>query len=365
LREDTRPVLIDRDFWNGRRVLVTGHTGFKGSWLCLWLQALGADVTGLSRGVPTTPSLYELAGVGRGMAEIAVDVRDRAGMQAALQSARPEVVLHMAAQPMVRRSIAEPALTYEVNVMGTVNALEAIRGLGDCVRAAVLVTSDKCYAHRGDEPRRFAEGDALGGADPYSSSKAAAELVAGAYRSTFFSGREGPRLASARAGNVIGGGDWGQDRLLPDILRAVASGEPLLVRNPLAVRPWQHVLCPVSGYLLLAEELWRSGDAARAWNFGPAAADERTVGEVVARLGELWEGALRWKLDERENPPEAAHLALDSSQAERELGWRPPWGLDQALARLVEWHRAHMRGEEMRTVTVAQIERFAQESTSA
>jgi CDP-glucose 4,6-dehydratase len=365
LREDTRPVLIDRDFWNGRRVLVTGHTGFKGSWLCLWLQSLGANVTGLSRGVPTTPSLYELAGVGRGMTEIAVDVRDRAGMQAALHTARPEVVLHMAAQPMVRRSIAEPALTYEVNVMGTVNALEAIRGVGDCVRAAVLVTSDKCYEHRGDEPRRFVEGDPLGGADPYSSSKAAAELVASAYRSTFFSGRDAPRLASARAGNVIGGGDWGQDRLLPDILRAVLSGEPLLVRSPLAVRPWQHVLCPVSGYLRLAEELWRGEGAARAWNFGPAAADERTVGELVARLGEMWEGELRWELDERENPPEAAHLALDSSQAERELGWRPAWDLDQALTRLVEWHRAHMRGQEMRAVSLAQIERFAQECADA
>ena len=245
-------------------------------------------------------------------------------------------MLHLAAQPMVRRSISDPALTYEVNVMGTVNVLEAVRAIGDTVQAVVLVTTDKCYENTASEPRRFAESDRLGGSDPYSSSKAAAELVAAAYRRTYFEGPRAPRVASARAGNVIGGGDWGQDRLLPDIMRAAGTGEPVRVRNPSAVRPWQHVLNPLSGYLLLAQELCRDAGAARAWNFGPAAQDERTVGWIVERLAELWDGDLLWEVDEGENPPEAAHLALDSGLAERELGWRPAWGLQRGSGR-VSW----------------------------
>jgi CDP-glucose 4,6-dehydratase len=353
------PVLIDPDFWQDRRVLITGHTGFKGSWLSLWLRSMGATVTGISRGVPTRPSLYELAGAGAGVSEIAADLRDGAGMRDALAHARPEVVLHLAAQPMVRRSISEPALTYEVNVMGTVNVLEAVRDLGDMVRAVVLVTTDRCYENTAAEPRRFVESDRLGGSDPYSSSKAAAELVAAAYRRTYFEGPDTARVASARTGNVIGGGDWGQDRLLPDIMRAAGSGEPVRVHNPSAVRPWQHVLNPLSGYLLLAQELCRDAGAARAWNFGPAAQDERTVGWIVERLAELWDGELLWEVDEGENPPEAAHLAVDSTLAERALGWRPAWDLDEALTRLVEWHRAQLRGEQMRAVTLGQIESFA------
>ncbi len=356
------PVPIDPDFWRRRRVLVTGHTGFKGAWLSLWLQSLGAEVTGLAPGVPTSPSLFELAAVGAQMRHLAVDVRDGAAVRGALEEARPEVVMHLAAQPMVRRSLLDPVMTYEVNVMGTVNVLEAVRQAAHDVLALVVVTSDKCYENPAGGSRRFVEGDALGGADPYSSSKACAELVTGAYRRSFFTGDGTPRLASARAGNVIGGGDWGEDRLVPDAVRAVETGAPLLVRNPHAVRPWQHVLSPLSGYLQLAEALARGKTAAAeagqdqgTWNFGPEEADARPVSWIVQRLTELWSGELEWRLDDAGNPPEADHLALDSSAAERQLDWRPLWPLPQALELVVEWHQAHRRGEDMRRASLAQI----------
>jgi CDP-glucose 4,6-dehydratase len=352
-------VAIDADFWAGRRVLITGHTGFKGAWLSLWLQSLGAELTGLAPGPPTRPSLYELAAVGRGMREHALDVRDAAAVREALRAARAEVVLHLAGQAIVSRSLEDPLLTYEVNVMGTANVLEAVRVAGESVRAVVVVTSDKCYENSARSPRAFIEDDPLGGADPYSSSKACAELVAAAYRRAFFSDEESPRVATARAGNVLGGGDWGRDRLIPDIVRAVQAGAPLRVRNPDAVRPWQHVLNPLSGYLLLAEHLWRSPSAARAWNFGPSAADTRAVSWVVRRLAALWDGAFAWERDAERAPLEAGQLALDSSAARRELGWRPAWDLAQALERLVEWHRAQLEGADMRALSLAQIERYA------
>lgn len=346
-------------------MLLTGHTGFKGAWLSLWLQALGARVSGLAPGPPTQPSLYELAGVGAGMSERAVDVRDAAGVQGALREERPEVVLHLAAQPMVRRSLRDPAMTYAVNVLGTVNVLEAVRVEPGDVRAVVVVTSDKCYENPEGGSRRFVEGDPLGGSDPYSSSKACAELVTAAYRRSFFSvgdarsaARPGPQIASARAGNVIGGGDWGEDRLIGDIVRAVGAGEVVRLRNPEAVRPWQHVLNPLSGYLRLAEELWRSPEAAGAWNFGPREDDARTVRWIVERLEALWDGAFAWELDGGENPPEAGHLELDSEKAGRQLDWRAAWDLGEALERIVEWHDAERRGEDMRRVSLEQIERF-------
>jgi CDP-glucose 4,6-dehydratase len=351
-------VEINSQFWAQRRVLITGHTGFKGAWLSLWLQSLGAELTGLSPGPPTQPSLYELAGVGAHMREHAVDVRDAGALCEAVEGARPEVVLHLAAQPMVRRSLFDPALTYEVNVMGTVNVLEAVRRAGGGVRAVVVVTSDKCYENDGGGTR-FVEGDRLGGEDPYSSSKACAELVCSAYRSSFFSGGEGSRLATARAGNVIGGGDWGEGRLIADIVRAVQTGEPLRVRNPQAVRPWQHVLNPLSGYLRLAERLWETSEAARAWNFGPREGDLRSVSWIVERLGTLWGGALDWQLDEARNPPEAGYLSLDSRAAEGGLGWTARWELQEALAKIVEWHEAQRAGEDMRAVSLRQIGEFA------
>jgi len=351
---------IDPDFWAGRRVLLTGHTGFKGAWLSLWLQALGARVSGLAPGPPTRPSLYELAGLAAGMElERDCDVRDAEALRGALREARPEVVLHLAAQPMVRRSLRDPALTYAVNVLGTVNVLEAVRLEAGDVRAVVVVTSDKCYENPGDQSRRFVEGDPLGGSDPYSSSKACAELVTASYRRSFFSTEDAPQIASARAGNVIGGGDWGEDRLIGDIVRAVRAGKTVKVRNPDAVRPWQHVLNPLSGYLLLAQELCGSPLAAQAWNFGPRDGDARTVGWIVERLEALWGGALRWELDGAENPPEASHLALDSSKAERELGWRAEWDLGEALQRIVQWHEAERGGKDMRGTSLAQIERFS------
>jgi CDP-glucose 4,6-dehydratase len=354
------PVPIDPDFWAGRRVLLTGHTGFKGAWTALWLQTLGARVTGLAPGTPTRPSLYELAGIGARMeSERAVDVRDADAVRQALREARPEVVLHLAAQPMVRRSLRDPAMTYAVNVIGTVNVLEAVRTEQGDVRAVVVVTSDKCYENPEGGSRRFVESDSLGGSDPYSSSKACAELITAAYRRSFFSAKDAPRTASARAGNVIGGGDWGEDRLIGDIVRGVQAGATVKLRNPQAVRPWQHVLNPLSGYLQLAQELWSSRDAAQAWNFGPREGDAQTVRWIVERLEALWGGAFRWELDEGENPPEAGHLALDSSKAEQRLGWRAEWDLGQALERVVEWHEAQRSGEEMRKMSTEQIEQFA------
>ena len=357
----TALVAIERDFWTGRRVLVTGHTGFKGAWLSLWLQHLGARVSGLAAGAPTRPSLFELAHVGDHMQQHAADIRDARRVDECVAAASPEVLFHLAAQPIVRRALAEPAQAYQVNVMGTVNMLEAARRLGGELRAVVVVTSDKCYENDGSPGRRFSEGDALGGADPYSSSKACAELVASAYRRSYF---DGERIATARAGNVIGGGDWGEDRLLADAARAIEAGTPLLVRNPAAVRPWQHVLNPLGGYLLLAQRLCERAGTARAWNFGPAAEDERPVSWILDRLAELWDGELRWQRDGREHPAEAPYLALASAAAAKELGWRAGWQLDEALESIVSWHRAQREGQPARSVSMAQIEDFASASSA-
>jgi CDP-glucose 4,6-dehydratase len=365
--------IIDPDSWDGRQVLLTGHTGFKGAWLALWLQMLGARVSGLALAPPTEPSLYGLARVSAHMAtEESVDIRDAAGVRQAVHAARPEIVVHLAAQPLVRQSLRDPVLTFAVNVLGTVHLLDAVRHAGDSVRAVIVVTSDKCYANHLEEPRRFVESDPLGGRDPYSSSKACAELVTASYRESFFSfpsadaARAG--IATARAGNVIGGGDFGEERLVPDILRAHRCGETLSLRHPDAVRPWQHVLNPLSGYLRLAqalcEEAAGAGDrasrrVARAWNFGPPEQDCCTVSEIVRRLGERLDGALGVELDRGTQPPEAGRLELDSSAAEELLGWRPRWDLDEALAQVARWHVAERAGEDMRRVSLEQIEAFS------
>jgi CDP-glucose 4,6-dehydratase len=348
---------VDPGFWRGRRVLVTGHTGFKGSWLSLWLGAMGAEVSGLANGIPTDPSLFELAALGDDMRTFGVDVRDPDAVTQAVRDAAPEVVLHLAAQPLVRPSFVDPRETYETNVMGTVNVLEAVRTTGG-VRVVVNVTSDKCYENREWE-WAYREDEPMGGHDPYSSSKGASELVTSAYRRSFFSDPDGTRLASARAGNVIGGGDWGADRLIPDVLRAALAGEVVQIRNPGATRPWQHVLNPLSGYLVLAQRLWEDPGAATAWNFGPSEEDARPVGWLLERLDALWPGGLAWEHDAGEHPHEAHYLKVDSSRARAHLGWAPRWGLEQALASIVEWYTALAAGQDMRAVTLAQLEAFS------
>lgn len=348
---------MNAQFWRGRRVLVTGHTGFKGSWLCLWLASLGAEVHGYALSPPTNPALFDVAKVGDLLAasEIA-DVRDCESLSAAVGRARPEIVFHLAAQPLVRYSYRAPVETYAVNVMGTVHLLEAVRQ-NDCVRAVVSVTTDKCYENR-EWSWGYRENEPLGGHDPYSSSKACAELVSAAYRTSFLA-ESRVALATARAGNVIGGGDWAADRLLPDFLRALDAGETLTIRSPGAIRPWQHVLEPLSGYLALAEALVESGtQAAEAWNFGPVDDDARPVGWILdhlaARVPEL-----RWHCDSAPQPHEANYLKLDSSKARARLGWAPRWRLDKALDMTVAWHRAWQRGDDMRVLSMAQIAEYA------
>jgi CDP-glucose 4,6-dehydratase len=357
---------VEPEFWRDRRVLVTGHTGFKGAWLALWLQALGARVIGFSLGVPTQPSLFELACVSDGMESIEGDVRDFRALSDALSATRPEIVIHMAAQSLVRPSFAEPRATYEVNVMGTVNLLDAVRRDGN-VRVMVNVTSDKCYENREWE-WAYREDEPMGGHDPYSSSKGCAELVTDAFRRSFFGGADSTRLASARAGNVIGGGDWAKDRLIPDLMRAALDGRTMRVRCPDSIRPWQHVLNPLSGYLLLAQALWSSAELAGGWNFGPADEDVRSVRWVVERLAARWPQRLPL-VEDAEQPGrrlhEARYLKLDSSLARSRLGWQPRWGLGEGLDATVSWYGALQNGEDMAAVTAAQIEAYEQTAALA
>ncbi|MDR2365879.1 MAG: CDP-glucose 4,6-dehydratase [Zoogloeaceae bacterium] len=347
-------------FWQDRRVFITGHTGFKGSWLSLMLSRLGAKITGFALPPPTTPALFDLARAGQDMHSIIADLRDADAIDRAVREARPEIILHLAAQPLVRQSYDDPEETYAVNVMGLVNLLEAARR-SDSTRAIVVITSDKCYENR-EWPWGYRENEALGGHDPYSSSKACAEIVAAAWRSSFFAPEARTHVATARAGNVIGGGDWGKDRLIPDILNAIATRQPPRLRNPEAVRPWQHVLEPLSGYLLLAEKLYAEGAAwAEAWNFGPADADAQSVRQLVETLAQHWPDAFPWEPETAAQPHEAGALRLDSSKARARLGWRPRWNLRAALARVAHWHQAWQAGEDMRAVTLAQIAAFEQE----
>jgi len=312
------------------------------------------------------PSLYELARVGDGMESVEGDVRDADAVSAVMTACAPELVIHMAAQSLVRRSLTEPRETYQINVMGTVNLLDAVRRHGDGVRAVVIVTSDKCYRTRESE-RGYREHEPMGGDDPYSSSKGCAELVTEAFRSSYFSARapdgeplagHGARIASARAGNAIGGGDWGEDRLVPDVMRAALAGEPVRVRQPRAVRPWQHVLNALSGYLVLARALWDSPEHACGWNFGPPQEEARTVAWIVQHLAALWPGGVRWELDPGPQRRETAYLRLDSSRARARLGWSPALGLEGALQSIVEWYQALRGGADMRAVSLGQVEAF-------
>lgn len=344
-------------FWRDKRVLVTGHTGFKGSWLVLWLNHLGARVSGLALEPPSRPNLFDLA-CGQGLERhYQVDIRQMEPVREALAEARPEIVFHMAAQALVRPSYEDPVATFATNVMGTVHLIEAVRCTGG-VRAMVNVTSDKCYdnrewcwAYREDEP--------MGGHDPYSSSKGCAELVTRAYRRSFFAPEaNAPALASARAGNVIGGGDWGQDRLIPDCVRAFTAGQRVEVRSPGATRPWQHVLEPLCGYLILAQRLCGPGDFAQAWNFGPAEDDAKPVSHVVETLCALWGDGAAWQAGQGPQPHEATYLKVDPSKARARLGWACRLGVDQALTWTAQWYKRQLAGEDARELCLEQIRQY-------
>lgn len=345
-------------FWKGRRVFLTGHTGFKGSWLALWLRELGAEVVGYALEPPSNPNLFETARVADGMRSLHGDIRDLATLSSALDEHQPEVVFHLAAQSLVKEGYADPITTYSTNVLGTAHVLEACRSV-EHLRAVVSVTTDKCY----DNPESldpFRESDPLGGKDPYSSSKACAEHVTRAYRDSFFATQPRPvGVVSARAGNVIGGGDWANDRLVPDLIRGFIANQPVPIRRPRAVRPWQHVLEPLSGYLTLAEAAWNDPDAVGGgWNFGPGADDERPVEWVADRLADLWGGSAGWDRDDADHPAEAGFLKLDSSKARERLGWRPILELNQALEWVVSWHRSVQEGADAAQATRAQIANY-------
>jgi CDP-glucose 4,6-dehydratase len=351
----------DRSFWRGRKVFLTGHTGFKGSWLSLWLHALGAEVTGYALGPPTQPNLFEQANVGSCLRSICADIRDFQRLRTELDACRPDVVLHLAAQSVVRRGYDEPIETYSSNVMGTVHLFEALRQLRrPCV--VVNVTSDKCYANR-EWVWGYREDEPMGGRDPYSNSKGCAELATTAFRESFFPpaalDRHGVAIASARAGNAIGGGDWTGDQLIPDLMRAFLAGETCLIRNPSAIRPWQFVLEPLHGYLVLAERL--AEDPASfgcGWNFGPAEADARPVSWLADALARSWGNGAAWGRDAASHPAEAHFLKLDASKARSYLGWQPHLPLPQALEWIVEWYRAFQTGADLRLLTRLQIKRF-------
>jgi CDP-glucose 4,6-dehydratase len=353
-RQSAVEEVVTPKFWAGKKVFVTGHTGFKGSWLALWLVSLGARVSGYALKPPSSPSLWALVEAKSGIASTIADIRDLGALQRAIGEFQPEIVFHLAAQSLVRPSYEDPVGTYATNVMGTVHLLEAVRKAGG-VQAVVNVTSDKCYENL-ESGQAYRENDAMGGRDPYSSSKGCAELVTTAYRASF---PGGAALASARAGNVIGGGDWAQDRIVPDIVRAAAAGKAVQVRNPRAVRPWQHVLEPLAGYLQLAERL-RATPAmfAEGWNFGPDEKDAVPVETVVSTIARLWGPPASWAADKGEQPHEAQFLKLDSSKARSRLGWSPRLGLQTALEWTVGWYQSQAQGADARQLTLAQIERY-------
>lgn len=356
--------MIDRKaFWQGRKVLITGHTGFKGSWLSLWLQKLEADVVGYALSPPTEPNLFEVAKVADGMTSIIGDVRDLETVKSVVQEHQPEILFHLAAQPIVRQSYKDPVETYSTNVMGTVNVLEAVRHTKG-IRAVVSITSDKCYQNN-EWVWGYRENDPVGGHDPYSSSKGAAELIISSFRNSYFTPdlyqHHGVGLASARAGNVIGGGDWARDRLIPDFMRAMMDDRPVIIRSPTAIRPWMHVLDPLNGYMQLAEHLARQGgEFAQAWNFGPSDEDTQTVSWIVDYLTKSWGENARWELGSAKHPHENRWLKLDYSKAFRYLEWSTRLHLSTALEWIVEWYKAYQANEDMNALTLEQIARFEQ-----
>jgi CDP-glucose 4,6-dehydratase len=354
-------VVMNPAFWSGKRVLLTGHTGFKGSWSSLWLQSMGAQVVGYALAPPTNPSLFDVAQVGRGMSSVIGDIRDMAKLQAVFIEHKPEIVIHMAAQPLVRYSYQNPVETYSINVMGTVHLLEAVRNTPG-VKVVVNVTTDKCYENK-EWVWGYRENEPMGGYDPYSNSKGCAELVSASYRSSFFNpinhGQHGVALATVRAGNVIGGGDWAQDRLIPDMLAGFEQGRRVNIRNPHAIRPWQHVLEPLRGYLTLAERLFENGPSfAEGWNFGPNDEDAKPVSWIAKQMAELWGNTAQWHIDTGEHPHEATYLKLDISKARSRLDWHPALRLNEALKLIVDWSKQRQSGADIRALTLAQIQAY-------
>lgn len=354
-------VVLKPSFWKGKRVLLTGHTGFKGSWLSLWLQSMDVDLIGYALAPPTAPSLFDVAEVGKGMTSVLGDIRDLDRLQTIFSEHKPEIVFHMAAQPLVRHSYQNPVETYSTNVMGTVHLLEAVRNTPG-VKAVVNITTDKCYENR-EWIWGYRENEPMGGYDPYSNSKGCAELVSSAYRSSFFNAdshvQHGVSLATVRAGNVIGGGDWAQDRLIPDVLAAFERGNIVDIRNPHAIRPWQHVLEPLRGYLTLAECLYEQGASfAEGWNFGPVDEDAKPVGWIVEQMAAMWGEGAQWKIDMGDHPHEAHHLKLDISKARTRLGWQPALRLNDALRLIIDWSKQRQASADMRQLTINQIQDY-------
>jgi CDP-glucose 4,6-dehydratase len=342
------------NFWKDKRVLITGHTGFKGSWLSFWLNSLGAKVCGYSLEAETTPNLFDNLKLASSIKSTIGDIRDLPKFTETLKSFQPEIVFHLAAQPLVRRSYRQPIETYTTNVIGTINVLEAIRQVSS-VKSAVIITTDKVYENE-ERDSGYLENDRLGGFDPYSNSKACAELAVSSYRNSFFA--DGNCLiATARAGNVIGGGDWSEDRLLPDVFRSLIFGENLLIRNPNSVRPWQHTLEPLNGYMLLAEKLFIGNkDFANAWNFGPEDEDAQPVGFILDEIKQIWDEKISWQIADGEHPHETNLLKLDSSKSKNELGWKPKLSLPEALKLTSDWYKSFKNKENLTEITQKQIE---------
>ena len=350
---------IMKTFWQGKRVLITGHTGFKGSWLSLWLQMLGAKVIGYSLEMPSCPSMFHAAHVGDGMQSIKGDILDLSNLQRVLLEYQPDLLIHMAAQSLVRHSYQFPIKTLSTNIMGTANVLEAARHV-DSLRVVVCVTSDKCYDNK-EWVWGYRENEPMGGHDPYSASKGCAELVISSYRRSFLSFENTVKVASARAGNVIGGGDWAEDRLVPDIIQAFSQNKPMIIRNPLAIRPWQHVLKPLSGYLTLAESLWNSEDESycSGWNFGPSDDAEITVGSLVENVAKLWGDSAEFRIcTDQKQPHEARYLKLDCRKARSKLGWTPKLSLVDTLEWTLEWYKSYYQGLPVYPLTLQQINRY-------
>lgn len=353
--------IFDLSFWKNKRVLITGHTGFKGSWLSVWLSSLGAKLIGYSLPPPTEPSLFDVSNISSCMTSITGNVKDFQNLEKVIKDNNPEIVFHMAAQSLVLKSYDDPLETFETNVMGTVNLLEIVRQCND-IKVVIVVTSDKCYENQGED-KAYSEADPLGGSDPYSASKACAEHVTKAYCSSFFNKPDSKTfVASVRAGNVIGGGDFAPNRLVPDVVRAVLGLEPLVIRNRDAVRPWQHVLEPLHGYILLAERMWKEGEKYTGpWNFGPDESDIKTVKWICEKFTELWGKKIEIKTDSKFKFYESQLLKLDSSKARTELAWKPVWNIEEALVKTVEWYKAYSTKENMLEATVSQIKEYERE----